>query len=60
MTTYINSYKRPDNPIEQDAHLHTPPEEYDFNFVFPVRSFASDRLELRPFVVSWIEYDNSE
>ncbi|WWD17961.1 hypothetical protein CI109_102406 [Kwoniella shandongensis] len=53
MTVYKNTYKAPSVPsVPRDVHLHTPPEEYDFNFCFEVKELRSDRLELRPFVPS--------
>ncbi|WVQ73130.1 hypothetical protein IAR50_002694 [Cryptococcus sp. DSM 104548] len=53
MTAYINSYTPPPSPvIPSDVHLHTPPDEYDFNYVFEVKQLKSDRLELRPMVSS--------
>ncbi|KAK4687051.1 hypothetical protein P7C73_g3067, partial [Tremellales sp. Uapishka_1] len=51
MTTYVNNYK-PSDPLPRDLHLHTPPEEYDFNSCFPVVLLRSDRVELRPYVPS--------
>lgn len=53
MDTFLNTYKPPSvQPLEKDLHLKTPPEEYDFNYVFEVKTLRSDRVELRPYVVS--------
>ncbi|KAK8865855.1 hypothetical protein IAR55_001003 [Kwoniella newhampshirensis] len=54
MTAYLNDYEPPPPaPLPpKDIHLHTPPEEYDFNFCFEVKEIRSDRVELRPFVPS--------
>lgn len=49
---FTNTYSPIVPSIAPDVHLHTPPSEYDFNFVFPVQLLRSDRIELRPFVVS--------
>lgn len=50
---FKNAYTPPstEHSYEKDIHLHTPPEEYDFNYVFPVKTLRSDRVELRPLVV---------
>jgi hypothetical protein len=50
--SYLNTYQRSPATFAPDAHLTTPPETYDYNFVFPVKLLSSDRVELRPFVVS--------
>ncbi|ODN80005.1 hypothetical protein L202_03870 [Cryptococcus amylolentus CBS 6039] len=54
MSVYTNNYTPPPPPpkIPQDIHLHTPPEEYDFNYIFPVQLLKSNRVELRPLVPS--------
>jgi serine/threonine protein kinase len=49
---YTNSYKAPSAEVETNCHLETRPEDYDFNFMFDVKPLRSDRVELRPFVVS--------
>jgi len=49
---FVNTYSPSIPDIPSDIHLHTPPEQYDFNFVFPVQNIRSNRVELRPFVVS--------
>ncbi|RSH91026.1 hypothetical protein EHS25_010202 [Saitozyma podzolica] len=50
--SYLNTYQRSPATFAPDAHLTTPPETYDYNFVFPVKLLSSDRVELRPFVPS--------
>lgn len=50
-TLFLNSYRRPLPKAASELHAHTPPDEYDFNFVFDVKTLSSDRVELRPFVV---------
>ncbi|WVQ83021.1 hypothetical protein IAT38_005159 [Cryptococcus sp. DSM 104549] len=52
MSAYLNTYTRPTPDIPRDIHLHTPPEKYDFNYVFDVAELKSDQVELRPFVPS--------
>lgn len=52
MTSYVNNYKAPSADIPRDCHLHTPPEEYDHNYIFEVKPLQSDRVEMRPFIVS--------
>lgn len=49
---YFNSYQHPARDLPKDIHLNTPPDEYDFNYVFEVKELKSDRVELRPLVVS--------
>lgn len=49
---YKNTYAPSPPSIPRDVHLHTPPDAYDFNYVGEVRALASDRVELRPYVVS--------
>lgn len=49
---YLNSYQHPTRTLPKDIHLSTPPDEYDFNYVFEVKELKSDRVELRPLVVS--------
>ncbi|GFZ49954.1 hypothetical protein JCM24511_07357 [Saitozyma sp. JCM 24511] len=51
-TLFLNSYRRPLPKAASELHAHTPPDEYDFNFVFDVKTLSSDRVELRPFVPS--------
>jgi hypothetical protein len=51
MSIYKNTYKPPMPPDLEDV-MSIPPEEYDFNFVFDVKPLRTDRVELRPFVVS--------
>jgi hypothetical protein len=50
--TYKNTYIPTRPSIPRDIHQHTPPDEYDFNYVGEVRALRSDRVELRPYVVS--------
>ena len=50
--TYLNLYKAPSGEVPPDCHATTPPDKYDQNFVFPPKVLKSDRVELRPFVVS--------
>lgn len=49
---FTNTYKAPSTEVEHNCHLDTKPEDYDFNFMFDVKTLRSDRVELRPFVVS--------
>ena len=51
MTTYRNDFAAPPAEIPQGCHLHTPPEDYDLNYIFPVKTLRSDRVDLRPYVV---------
>ncbi|CAD6563945.1 MAG: hypothetical protein TREMPRED_002388 [Tremellales sp. Tagirdzhanova-0007] len=51
MTAFLNTYKPTDaERPQEDLRLETPPEEYDFNYVFEVKTLRSDRVELRPYV----------
>jgi hypothetical protein len=50
---FLNTYKPPVVDVPRDIHSTTPPEEYDHNFMFEVRTLRSDRVEMRPFVVSY-------
>jgi hypothetical protein len=50
MHPYKNTYKVPAAPT-LDEVVPVPPENYDFNYVFPVVLLRTDRVELRPFVV---------
>jgi hypothetical protein len=50
-TLFLNSYRPPLPKAASELHAHTPPDEYDFNFVFDVKTLSSDRVELRPFVL---------
>ena len=51
--TYKNTYKPAEPPsYPANVHLDTPAEEYDFNFCDEVKVLRSDRVELRPYVVS--------
>ncbi|WWC66433.1 uncharacterized protein I206_100335 [Kwoniella pini CBS 10737] len=52
MTAYLNTYSPKKVDVPRDIHLHTPPEEYDYNFCFEVKELQSDRVQLRPFVPS--------
>ncbi|WVQ85463.1 hypothetical protein IAT38_007628 [Cryptococcus sp. DSM 104549] len=52
MSSFKNTYQPPKKDIPRDIHLHTPPDQYDFNFCFEVKQLASDRVELRPFIPS--------
>lgn len=58
MPTYKNTYKPVNQPEVGDVMSITP-EDYDFNFVFPVQALRTDRIELRPFVVSWMLISSS-
>ncbi|RSH91034.1 hypothetical protein EHS25_010210 [Saitozyma podzolica] len=49
---FLNKYAAPSGSLPRDIHLHTPLEEYDFNYVFPVETLRSDRVELRPYTPS--------
>jgi len=48
---YKNTYTPPKVEIN-DYHPETPEDEYDHNFVFEVKALKSERVELRPFIVS--------
>jgi hypothetical protein len=48
---YKNTYTPPKVEIN-DYHPDTPEDEYDHNFVFEVKALKSERVELRPFIVS--------
>lgn len=50
--TFVNKYTAAGGARLPNVHLDTPQDDYDFNFVFPVDVLRSDRIELRPFVVS--------
>lgn len=56
--TYLNSYVQPTRPVyPEDIHLHTPAEEYDFNFALkaqPIKVLEGEArlVRLEPFVVS--------
>jgi len=52
MSAFLNTYKAPSTSLPRDLHLHTPLEEYDFNYVFEVKTLRSDRVEMRPYVPS--------
>jgi len=56
---YKNSYIPP-KVVISDFHPDTPEDEYDHNFVFDVKALRSDRVELRPFVVSQLQVKNSQ
>ena len=47
---HLNTYAPP-APASLEANRHTPAEEYDHHFYWPVETLSSDRLQLRPFVV---------
>ncbi|TYJ53772.1 hypothetical protein B9479_005612 [Cryptococcus floricola] len=49
MAVYTNTYAPTPPPAElpRDIHLHTKPEEYDFNFIFPVKLLKSDKVVLK-------------
>jgi hypothetical protein len=49
--SYLNTYQRTPAGFAPDVQLTTPPESYDYNFVFPAKLLSSDRVELWPFVV---------
>lgn len=48
---YKNSYSPPTVKID-NFHENTPEDEYDHNYVFEVKALKSERVELRPFIVS--------
>jgi len=48
---YKNTYS-PTKVEINDYHPDTPEDEYDHNFVFEVKALKSERVELRPFIVS--------
>jgi len=48
---YKNTYTPPKVEIK-DYHPDTTEAEYDHNFVFEVKALKSERVELRPFIVS--------
>lgn len=51
---YRNDYKPPAPIPKEELHCNdtTPEDKYDFYFVHEVDLLKSDRVELRPFVVS--------
>jgi len=49
---YKNTYSPPKVEIN-DYHPDTTEDEYDHNFVFEVKALKSERVELRPFIVSF-------
>jgi hypothetical protein len=49
---FLNNYKAPESRIPKGIHGSTPIEEYDFNYCFEIKTLRSDRVELRPFLVS--------
>jgi hypothetical protein len=49
---YRNDYKPSAVPMPQGIHLDTPADKYDFNYVGEIKVLRSDRVELRPYVVS--------
>ena len=49
---FVNRYKAPESSIPKGIHGDTPIEEYDFNYCFDIKTLRSDRVELRPFLVS--------
>jgi hypothetical protein len=50
--TYLNTYQAPIQSLPiPNIHLDTPADKYDFHTCLDVRSFYSDRVELRPLVV---------
>lgn len=52
MVSYRNDYVPPSSDIPRDIHLNTPLEEYDINYLLDVKELSSDRVQLRPFIVS--------
>jgi hypothetical protein len=48
---YRNDYSPPTGKVDA-YHEDTIEDEYDHNFVFEVKALQSDRVELRPFIVS--------
>jgi len=52
---YKNTYTPPKVEIN-DYHPDTTEDEYDHNFVFEVKALRSDRVELRPFIVSYPDH----
>lgn len=48
---YRNDYSPPTGKVDT-YHEATVEDEYDHNFVFEVKALQSDRVELRPFIVS--------
>lgn len=55
MTSFKNTYQPVKVEYPHLAHLETAQEDYDYNFVFDVKTLRSDRVELRPFLVSWLD-----
>ena len=49
---YLNNYKEQKPSVPRELHKATSLEEYDLNFVFDVTELRSDRVLLRPFIVS--------
>jgi hypothetical protein len=56
---YKNTYTPPKVVID-DLHSETPEDEYDHNFVFEVKDLRSDRVELRPFIVSYSDHPTTQ
>jgi hypothetical protein len=52
MATFKNTYQPPQVSYPPSVHLDTLQAEYDYNFMFEPKVLASDRVELRPFLVS--------
>jgi hypothetical protein len=53
MSTFTNSYKAPAASFPENVHLDTAEADYDYNFMFEPKTLQSDRVVLRPFLVSW-------
>lgn len=49
---FKNSYQLTKPEEVGDINADTPEDEYDHNFMFDVVSLRSERVELRPFIVS--------
>ncbi|KAL7423019.1 hypothetical protein Q5752_002318 [Cryptotrichosporon argae] len=49
---FKNTYVAPTSSVPVDAHKDTPANDYDFNFMYEVKTLRSDRVEMRPFVPS--------
>lgn len=49
---FKNTYEPPKPEEVGEVHGDTPEDEYDHNFMFDVVTLKSDRVELRPFIVS--------
>lgn len=50
--SFVNNYQAPEVKIPGGIHATTGLADYDFNYCFDIKTLRSDRVELRPFLVS--------